>query len=123
MSKYVWKPPTKEEIRRAAELRRGDDRMPKMNKSEKKAWNESKAVDLKKNPKADLVGDYKKMEAKQQKKDAQAKTARLGRKGKWKEAQGGKGRAGVAKIAKEMKANGKTGWVTIAGAKINLGGE
>lgn len=53
--------------------------------------------------------------------DAQAKTARLGRKGKWMEAQGGPGRAGVAKIAKAMKADGKTGWVTINGAKINLG--
>ena len=60
---------------------------------------------------------------KAQKTDAQAKTAKLGRKGKWKEAQGGPGRAGVAKIAKAMKADGKTGWVTINGAKINLGGE
>jgi hypothetical protein len=56
-----------------------------------------------------------------QKTDAQAKTAKLGRKGKWKESQGGKGRAEVSKIAKEMKADGKTGWVTIGGAKINLG--
>jgi hypothetical protein len=65
------------------------------------------------------VAEQKK--AKQQKTDAQAKTAKLGRKGKWKESQGGKGRAEVSKIAKEMKADGKTGWVTIGGAKINLG--
>ena len=56
---------------------------------------------------------------KTQKTDAQTKTARFSRKGK--EAQGGNGRSGVAKIAKSMKDSGKTGWVTINGAKINLG--
>ena len=49
---------------------------------------------------------------KAQKTDAQSKTAKVSK----------RGRSDVDKIAKSMKDKGRTGWVTINGAKINLGG-
>ena len=50
--------------------------------------------------------------------NAQAKTANVPKGGN--RSIGGKS---ISKIASEMKSRGKEGWVTIGGAKINLGGE